>query len=262
MPHEPRPIAQIAAGRSARALPTAPSLSLTREYHPPPEPLLPPVALLAAAAAGLALTAAAAPATTRRHRPHPIDRLTQRHLRAAWRDRLPALPASPFGRARATRRHDLYEALGGLTGKMPTRVAGLLAAAEVARRHGGRSGVRPALPVALAVPLADVAHGLVKYRVRRPRPLLAPLTGKRTPSYPSGHASRGAALAGMAGYAAVAESALPPSTVVALGAAVAVLGGGSRVYVDRHWATDAIGGWGLGLATAALCALWYERERR
>jgi hypothetical protein len=25
--------------------------------------------------------------------------------------------------------------------------------------------------------------------------------------------------------------------------------------------TDAIGGWGLGIAAAALAALWYDRER-
>ena len=42
---------------------------------------------------------------------------------------------------------------------------------------------------------------------------------------------------------------------------VAALGGSARVYVERHWATDAVGGWGLGLAAAALAALWYERER-
>jgi membrane-associated phospholipid phosphatase len=48
---------------------------------------------------------------------------------------------------------------------------------------------------------------------------------------------------------------------VLLGAAVAAAGGSARVYVERHWATDAVGGWGLGLATAALAAIWYERER-
>ncbi len=37
--------------------------------------------------------------------------------------------------------------------------------------------------------------------------------------------------------------------------------GAVHVYMERHWATDAVGGWGLGLAAAALAALWYERER-
>jgi membrane-associated phospholipid phosphatase len=105
------------------------------------------------------------------------------------------------------------------------------------------------------------AHAAVKYTVRRPRPRTARLTGKHTPSFPSGHAARGAAAAGVVGYLAVREAGAPVPVVLPLAISVAALGGSARVYVERHWASDAVGGWGLGLAAAALAALWYERER-
>jgi undecaprenyl-diphosphatase len=124
-----------------------------------------------------------------------------------------------------------------------------------------RRGPRVALPVLAAVPLGLGAHAAIKYSIRRPRPLTARVTGKHTPSFPSGHAARGAAAAGILGYVAVREGLAPSGVALALGAALAVGGGGSRVYVGRHWATDALGGWGLGVAAAALCALWYDEAR-
>jgi membrane-associated phospholipid phosphatase len=148
-------------------------------------------------------------------------------------------------------------ALGGLAGEAATLTAGALAAAAVGRRRGWR----PALPVLAAVPAALGAHAALKYTLRRPRPRTARLTGKHTPSFPSGHAARGAAAAGVVGYLAVREAGAPAALVLPLAAGVAAVGGSARVYVERHWATDAVGGWGLGLAAAALAALWYERER-
>jgi len=46
-----------------------------------------------------------------------------------------------------------------------------------------------------------------------------------------------------------------------LGSGIALAAGASRIYVDRHWATDLVGGWALGATTGALCALWYDRLR-
>jgi undecaprenyl-diphosphatase len=102
-------------------------------------------------------------------------------------------------------------------------------------------------------------HAAVKYSVGRRRPLTARLTGKQTPSFPSGHAARGAALAGVLAHVATREALLPPIAALPLAAAVAGAGGGSRVWVERHWISDAVGGWALGGAVAALCARWYDR---
>ena len=211
--------------------------------------------LLATALGGVGILLAAGLARTDGPVIPPLDRKARRLLRADWWHRVPK--SAWWSGGKHTRRHALAEALSGMTGEGTTLAAGALAAVVVARRHG----VRPALPVLAAVPLGLAAHAAVKYSVRRPRPLWARLTGKHTPSFPSGHAARGAAAAGIVGYAAVREGLAPASVAYPLGAAVALVGGGGRVYVDRHWATDVIGGWALGATAAALCALWYERAR-
>ena len=87
-----------------------------------------------------------------------------------------------------------------MTGERVTLGIGTAAALAVAKRRG----VRTALPVLAAVPLGLSAHAAIKYAIRRPRPITALLTGKRTPSFPSGHAARGAA-AGLAAYVAARE---------------------------------------------------------
>lgn len=211
--------------------------------------------LVGTALAGIGILAASGLARSRGPMIAPFDRKVRRLVRASWWHRVPQSAWWSLGRH--TRRHALAEAVAGLTGEAPTLAAGALAAAAVARRHGPF----PALPVLVAVPLGLAAHAAVKYSVRRPRPLWARVTGKHTPSFPSGHAARGAAAAGIVGYVAARERLAPAGVVFPLGAAVAMAGGGGRVYVDRHWATDVIGGWALGAAAAAVCALWYERLR-
>jgi membrane-associated phospholipid phosphatase len=180
-----------------------------------------------------------------------VDRVFRRAVRPAGQGDVSQVARSAGWRGAVS------TALGGLAGEAATLSAGALAAAAVGRRRGWR----PALPVLAAVPAALAAHAAVKYTVRRPRPRTARLTGKHTPSFPSGHAARGAAAAGVVGYLAVREAGAPVPVVLPLAISVAALGGSARVYVERHWASDAVGGWGLGLAAAALAALWYERER-
>jgi undecaprenyl-diphosphatase len=180
-----------------------------------------------------------------------VDRVLRRAVRPSGQDDVPQVVRSSGWRGAVS------TALGGLAGEAATLTAGALAAVAVGRRRGWR----PALPVLAAVPAALAAHAALKYTLRRPRPRTARLTGKHTPSFPSGHAARGAAAAGIVGYLAVREAGAPVAHVLPLAVGVGALGGAARVYVERHWATDAVGGWGLGLAAAALAALWYERER-
>ena len=180
-----------------------------------------------------------------------VDRVLRRAVRPSGQGDVPQVSRSSGWRGTVS------TALGGLAGEAATLTAGALAAVAVGRRRGWR----PALPVLAAVPAALAAHAALKYTLRRPRPRTARLTGKHTPSFPSGHAARGAAAAGIVGYLAVREAGAPVARVLPLAVGVGALGGATRVYVERHWATDAVGGWGLGLAAAAAAALWYERER-
>ncbi len=219
-------------------------------------PALPVAVLLGAAAGGVALLVASGIADSSPVRVAPIDQRVRRLLGARFRDRVPADAWwLPFPE---TRRHAVAEAAGGLAGDWTVLGAGALAAVAVALRRGPLA----ALPVLAAPQAANSAHGAVKYVVRRPRPVTARLTGKQTPSFPSGHAARGAATAGLLAYLAAREGVLGPRTSAALGTVIALAGGGGRVYVDRHWSTDALGGWGLGTTIAALAALGYDAARR
>lgn len=150
--------------------------------------------------------------------------------------------------------HAVSRALGHVGGKLPTLIAMSLASVAL----GARRGVKPALPVFAAIPLVLGTSEALKPAIRRPRPWTARLMGKKSRSFPSGHAARAAAMFGLAAHVARREGLLPPAAARALAVSVPLAVGGSRIHVDRHWATDVIGGLGYGAAAAALCAWWYD----
>lgn len=153
--------------------------------------------------------------------------------------------------------HPWGVAAAAVGGKRTTLVASVIAAALAARRHGPAH----AAPFLAAYGASFGLHGLMKPALKRKRPRVARLMGKRTPSFPSGHAARVAAVAALGGYAAVVEGLAPPRVVIPLGVAASLASGGGRLANERHWGTDIVGGWGLGVAVAGLCALWYDRLR-
>ena len=103
----------------------------------------------------------------------------------------------------------------------------------------------------------------IKHLVRAPRPLqlLGPEQVRelreplRLMSFPSGHSAAAAALAMWASRQPSVGTRRWPWLL-------ALLVGLSRVYVGAHWVTDVVGGWLLGVATAALVDWAWPRPRR
>ncbi len=119
------------------------------------------------------------------------------------------------------------------------------------------------LAILLAAVLGEtlISH-LLKEAFDRPRPDIVPhLVEVSSKSFPSGHASSGAAI--YLTYAALFAAQLKERTSRALlfaaAGAVAFAIGASRVYLGVHYPTDIIGGWSLGAAWAAI--VWIAARR-
>jgi membrane-associated phospholipid phosphatase len=124
----------------------------------------------------------------------------------------------------------------------------------VARCHGVRAGLRPALAWLVGLGAGAVVELTTKAMLDRPRPPggpggLARATLELGGAFPSGHAVHAAMLA------TVAWRLWPGPGVAAAGAAWIVLVPASRVVMGAHWPSDVVGGALLGLAVAALLPL-------
>ena len=205
---------------------------------PPPQPR----ALRSAALGGAAtLAAAGAVAWRGAARGDPVDA----RVRDWLRDRL----------------HPHVHALSqvvAVLGSIPVALATSAVGAAVLER---RRGVRGALPVLVSVGSAIATQTLIKELVCRERPPRRSGRRARTSSFPSGHTTRATVAAAVAGYVALREGLAPRRVALPIALGVPAAVGASRVYGDRHWATDVAGGWGLGALVAALCALWYDRAQ-
>jgi undecaprenyl-diphosphatase len=119
-------------------------------------------------------------------------------------------------------------------------------------REGFAAGAM-AVPLAAAFLLSVLLTTLVKYAVRRRRPKgdWGAMYRKTDPhSFPSGHASRTAALA----VVTLARGLLIAGLLLALWS---VLIGFSRVALGVHYLLDVGAGYLLGLAIGAAVALWF-----
>ena len=90
-----------------------------------------------------------------------------------------------------------------------------------------------------------------------------PPPGRHAPreqSFPSGHTLETAALALTAAHVLWREGITDPVVAFPIAAVVPLLEGAGRLYLDRHWTTDVIGGLLGGIAIAAVCILGYEQK--
>jgi undecaprenyl-diphosphatase len=79
-----------------------------------------------------------------------------------------------------------------------------------------------------------------------------------TPSFPSGHAMQLAAVSLTAGYVLMREELAPAAIAMPLAFGVPLASSGMRLYQDRHWGSDVLGGWLAGLALATWSSAAYE----
>lgn len=147
------------------------------------------------------------------------------------------------------------EALG-YTGK--SWVHGPLAAlmAQYVEHKGSLEGARA---INLASTFATTASKTFDWvlRHRKPPP------GRHAPreqSYPSGHTMETAAVTFVCAYVLWREGLAEGRIAFPIAAAVPLLEGAGRLYLDRHWMTDVIGGLLGGVTVAAVCAAGYEER--
>ena len=79
-------------------------------------------------------------------------------------------------------------------------------------------------------------------------------------SYPSGHSMLGVLFLFTAAYLFSKLSSSTKASIMfwAVSITLFVLIGLSRIAEGRHYATDVLGGWSLGIAYFTLCVIWYE----
>lgn len=120
---------------------------------------------------------------------------------------------------------------------------------------------------AMLFALASIAGGTVinqslKAYYARPRPeLIDQLTSF---SFPSGHSMIGVIYLFTLAYIFSELSANKPLKIAYWSVAILlfILIGLARVAQSRHFATDVLGGWSLGIVWFTICVFWYERRKR
>ena len=121
-------------------------------------------------------------------------------------------------------------------------------------RHGrSKAGVIVAAPA-----IGGILSGVVKLLYGRARPAGGALLNERTFSFPSGHATTSAAVVVTLCYVLARERIISWPVAIVVGALVPLVVGLTRLYLDVHWTTDVVWGWGVGLFVAALSAALYE----
>lgn len=135
--------------------------------------------------------------------------------------------------------------------------AALALSAYLGRRGIGRAALLPALASVISEGLSRAFDHLPPHR--RP-PSGHPNPNK--PSFPSGHALETTAVAGTAAYILARENVTPTSAAFTVAAGLSLASTLGRLYLDRHWVSEAVAGTAMGLAIATACAALYEGSAR
>lgn len=133
----------------------------------------------------------------------------------------------------------------------------VLIAAGLLARAGHRAR---AIALLAGAALTWATVWITKWAVDRPRPP-SPIVHTSGQSYPSGHAANAVAWLALAiGLGALVRTRRARGIAIALGGALTVIVGLTRVYLRAHYASDVIGGYALAVTVYALAALVVERR--
>ena len=128
--------------------------------------------------------------------------------------------------------------------------------ASYVKHRGSLEGSRA---INLAGALATSASKTFDWALRH----RAPPPGRHAPreqSFPSGHTLETAAVAITAAHVLWREGIADPRIGFPIAAAIPLLEGAGRLYLDRHWTTDVVAGVLGGVTVAAICILGYEKK--
>jgi len=168
-------------------------------------------------------------------------------------------------RARARRGHPVREAAAKAApvGKWWTYLPGalgasayLLAARGEDDERAGRSRTVGAGAVLLAGTIATVLNG--KFDEFLPQPPAPPGHPRGKPVFPSGHAFGPGAVAFSTAYVMAREGLARPAVAAPAALAIPLALAGGRMIVEKHWASDVLGGCLAAVAVAAACLAGYE----
>ena len=117
-------------------------------------------------------------------------------------------------------------------------------------------GARAITPVLASVVVEAVSRVLDRLPPHRQPPPGQP--NRQKPSFPSGHAMETTAVSMTTAYVLSRENLVSPAPAFIVAAVLSLISPIGRIYLDRHWVADAVGGACAGLAVAAASAAAYE----
>ena len=156
------------------------------------------------------------------------------------------------------RRGATRKAVAGATGPIGKEwVHAPVALATAAWMWRRGTGVRPAAVPVLASAASEALNRVCSTKLRH-RPPPPGRHDPMNPSFPSGHSLETAAVALATAHVLTREGLVSPRVALPVALVVPLLSGAGRLSLDRHWGTDVLGGWLLGVSVAATCAALYE----
>ena len=126
---------------------------------------------------------------------------------------------------------------------------------------GALAWQRGAGAAAIAPPLASAAGLALSKLFERVMPHRSPPPGRHepsNPSFPSGHSLETTAVILTSAYVLTREHITPARVAIPVALVAPLASGFARLYLERHWGSDVVGGWLAGIAVASACATVYE----